>query len=112
MTVKPDQPFLGIQFTYDHASGLFTAHMANGASFTLDKANVSGRLQNALTLFARGVVAAEGGKWAKPIKNVGEVREHQYDETQVKRYSTRGRRVLPELNLDDLQLDLQIDLET
>lgn len=97
---------LRIDFTYDHAAGVFTAHLENGASFIFDRAAVNGKLENCLTLFARQVVAMNGGKWAKPVEVKDRSRDYSYDESKIKRYTPSGKRILPELDLSDLNLDL------
>lgn len=97
-----EEPRLNISFAYDHASGGFTAHLDNGASFHVSREHIGGKLENSLTLFKSGVINSASGKWAKPPRASRDV-PYTYDEGKVRRYTEQG---LPELNLEDLDLDL------
>lgn len=94
---------LYISFGYNHALGVYTAFLENGSAFTVQRSHVSDRLENALRLFAQGVVASEGGKWAKPIKIKEGDLGYAYSESQVRRFTRSGA---PKLDLSDLDLDL------
>jgi hypothetical protein len=50
---------LRIDFTYDHTSGLYYANLENGAVISVSRSDVGGKLENALNLFRRGVIAIE-----------------------------------------------------
>ena len=96
---------LFVTFTYDHASGLYQAQLPNSARFTFDDSNVSGKLQNALSLFKRAVIALHSGRFVQAKKKPDFI--YSYDESQVRRVG-RGapspKVVDLGLNLGELQL--------
>lgn len=94
---------LTITFTYDHASGLFFARLENGARFAVRRQDLSGKLENALTLFRRGVVAAESGKYVQKPRGSSDL-TYSYDESQVQRCGIIQELDLPEISLEDLEL--------
>jgi hypothetical protein len=59
MKVKKSGLRLHIDFSYDHTSGLYYAHLENGAVIPISRNDVSGKLENTLNLFRRGVIAIE-----------------------------------------------------
>jgi hypothetical protein len=93
---------LPVLFSYDHASGMFRAQLPNGARFDFPKGAVSGKVENMLTLFQRQVIDLNSGKYVQARNKKGEL-VYTYDESQVKRYARNG---LPEIDLDDLELEL------
>lgn len=50
---------LTIDFSYDHVSGLYYAHLQNGAVIPVSRSDVGGKLENTLNLFRRAVTAIE-----------------------------------------------------
>jgi hypothetical protein len=91
------EPRLNLSVSYDHASGLFSAHLENGACITFSKSDVTGRLQNTLTLFARGVINSSSGKWKQAPRERDF--EYEYDESAVRRFSKSGEPIAPPLDL-------------
>lgn len=99
---------LFITFTYDHSAGCFYAQLSNGSRFAVERTHVSGKLENALNLHKRGVIALNSGRYvqAKPKPEL----TYSYNEDGVIRYTKKGERdvALPtlELDLSDLELEL------
>lgn len=91
-----------VMFTYDHASGLYTAHLPNGARIQFDNGAVSGRLQNALSLFKRGVIALHSGGYKQAPRKPDFA--YAYDESQVRKVGRQPKTPLIELELGALQL--------
>lgn len=50
-------PRLRVDFTYDHTSGMFHAHLENGAVIPVSRNDISGKLENTLKLFSNAVIA-------------------------------------------------------
>ncbi len=60
-----DAPSLRIDFTYDVVSNLFYAELENGAVIPVKLSDISGKLENTLTLFRRAVSQTPGGTPAR-----------------------------------------------
>jgi hypothetical protein len=97
---------LFVTFTYDHAAGVFYAQLSNGSRFVVERQHISGKLENALNLHKRGVIALNSGKYVQG--KASRALEYSYDEDGVIRYTRSGERdvALPpiELDLSDLEL--------
>lgn len=100
------QPTLTLAITYNHASGFFTARLPSGASFSFDIKSVSGKLENNLRLFARGVVAEQSGGYVQKPETPPEF-DYTYDEASVRRFRANGR---PSLDIGNLELELDLEL--
>lgn len=98
---------LFVTFTYDHAAGVFYANLSNGARFAVDRSHVGGKLENALKLHQRAVIALNSGKYVQARGSRGET-TYSYTEEQVQRFTEAGFRdvELPPLELDLADLEL------
>lgn len=98
---------LFLTFTYDHASGVFFAQLSNGARFAVERSHVGGKLENALSLFKRQVIANNSGKYVQARGARGEL-TYSYNESQVQKVGVLPRKamVLPEIELDLEDLEL------
>lgn len=97
---------LFVTFTYDHAAGVFYATLSNGARFAVSREHVGGKLENALNLHKKAVIALNSGKYVQARGSRGET-TYSYSEEQVRRFKANGH---PDVELPPLELDLE-DLE-
>lgn len=99
---------LFVTFTYDHSAGVYYAQLSNGSRFVVERQHISGKLENALTLHKRAVIALNSGKYVQARDSSSKQLEYSYDEDGVIRYTRSGERnvALPsiELDLSDLEL--------
>lgn len=98
---------LFVTFTYDHSSGVFYANLSNGARFAVSREHVSGKLENALNLHKKAVIALNSGKYVQARGSGGKL-TYSYTEEQVRRFTASGRQnvELPPLELDLSDLEL------
>jgi hypothetical protein len=98
---------LFVTFTYDHAAGVFYANLSNGARFAVDRSHVGGKLENALNLHKRAVIALNSGKYVQARNGAGKL-TYSYTEDQIQRFTEAGFRdvQLPPLELDLADLEL------
>lgn len=95
-----------ISFYWDPVSGTYTAKLANGASFTVERNHVSGKLANNLDLYRSGVQQMLDGP--RPFKvdpswDYGEARDRyiaEYGVTRVGRAKANPKP--PRISLKDL----------
>lgn len=97
---------LFVTFTYDHAAGVFYAHLSNGSRFAVERQHVSGKLENALNLHKQAVIALNSGKYVQAKGSRGEMK-YSYDESKIRKFTAAG---YPDVELPDLELTLD-DLE-
>lgn len=97
---------LFVTFTYDHAAGIFYANLSNGARFAVSREHVGGKLENALNLHKKSVIALNSGKYVQARGSRGEV-TYTYSDEQIRRFTEAGH---PNVQLPPLELDLS-DLE-
>lgn len=99
---------LFVTFTYDHAAGVFYAQLSNGSRFAVERTHVSGKLENALNLHKRGVIALNSGKYVQARGSSSKQLTYSYDEDGVIRYTRSGERdvALPPIELDFSDLEL------
>ena len=90
---------LSISFTWDQASGMFFARLSNGACFPVRRTEVSGKLENALTLYRRACVELVPRRNAFDLPK--DRRPAVYDESKVQVCG-----VTPKASLSDLEIDL------
>lgn len=98
---------LFVTFTYDHGAGIFHANLSNGARFAVSREHVGGKLENALNLHKRAVIALNSGKYVQARGKSGET-TYAYTPEQIRRYTEAGFRdvELPPLELDLADLEL------
>lgn len=97
---------LFVTFTYDHAAGVFYANLSNGARFAVSREHVGGKLENALNLHKKAVIALNSGKYVQARGAAGAL-TYSYSPEQVRRFTEAG---FQDVELPPLELDLA-DLE-
>lgn len=55
--MSDQSPRLRVAFEWEHVSGMWIAHLDNGASIPMAREQIGGKLSNALNLFRTGVIA-------------------------------------------------------
>lgn len=98
--MKPQDARLKVEFSYDHVSGLFHAHLASGTVIPVQPNHVAGKLANALALFRRGVIDLHEQRAYRPTKPKG-YSDPLYDPDDVRRFTPSGR---PIISLEDIGL--------
>lgn len=93
---------LFVTFTYDHAAGVFYANLSNGARFAVERTHVGGKLENALSLHKKAVIALNSGKYVQARRGDGAV-TYAYTPEQIRRFKANG--------CLDVELSLELDLE-
>lgn len=98
---------LFVTFTYDHSSGVYHAKLPNGSAFAVERNHVGGKLENALSLFKRAVIALNSGRYVQARGSKGEL-TYGYSPDQVRRFKANGALdvELPPLELDLADLEL------
>jgi hypothetical protein len=102
--LNPRVPRLTVSFEWDHAAGLFYAHLSNGTRIPVKREHITGRLENALTLFRNGVAAqAEGRTYVpkEPKGDFGAAIQAALAAGRVTRVSRTGK---VEISLEELGL--------
>jgi hypothetical protein len=67
------KPELHLTITYDSVSDLFSARLASGAEFTFSRENISGKLENNLSLFRRAALRQETGRFVPERKTKSQI---------------------------------------
>lgn len=99
---------LKMAFEYNHATGNYSCTLDNGAKFTVRREDLGGKLENALNLYRKGVIAALENKPLRPIVDKSREREEVRRMTEglpVNRAEIRGRSGRPIVDLNDLEID-------
>lgn len=98
---------LNLSIEWDHVSGLFEATLSNGARFTFRREDVSGKLENNLTLYRQAVASLIEGKPLRPSSDKNSERRELMLLSAEKAVTVVGvKRSKVEVNLDDLDIDL------
>lgn len=100
---------LHIDFSYDHVSGLYYAHLDNGAVIPVSRSDVAGKLENTLNLFRRAVTAIEYPDERKPGKDMSKDVDLINEAIALGMVQVAGVIGSPEINLDllgEVNLDL------
>lgn len=99
---------LKLSIEYFPATDLFEATLENHARFTFSRSDISGKLENNLTLYRRAVVRQlEGGELESFPKSKEQERKELADLVAGKPVQVVGvKKKLTKLNLDDLDIDL------
>ena len=97
---------LKLEINWLHAAGLFEATLENGARFTFRREDVSGKLENNLTLYRQAVASLIEGK---PLRPAG---DKSAERREIMRLSAEAsvqvvgvKRPKVDINLDDLDID-------
>jgi hypothetical protein len=93
-----------VKFTYDHSTGLYGAELQNGAKFAVRREDISGKLENALNLFRRGVIALLEDQPLRMSVDKKQERETLQALTEGRPVQRVGPIRKPKLNLDDLDI--------
>ena len=112
---SPDGPSLLIQFTFNPASGLFSAELENGTTFSVAPINVSGKLGSNLDLLRQYTMRERAGEAPAPhvatLKDFGAARDAKLVEEaiaagRVQRVGVikQKKRAVGALSLEDLGL--------
>lgn len=91
---------LQVSFSYDHISGLFSAHMENGSIIPVSRSDIGGKLENALTLFRRAVTALEYPDEVREAKKENPDVALIAEAIALGLVQTVGVKKAPEVNLD------------
>lgn len=81
---------LNMAWTYDATAGVYRVTLENGASFTVGRHEVSGKLENALNLYRKATIAVRSGGYPLLPKAKGEIPIKTLG-TKVRRYDEKGK---------------------
>jgi DNA topoisomerase IA len=93
---------LTLTFTYNTASGMFSAEAEDGQKFVVSPMHIRGNLEHMLELL-RQDAKAEAGTWEPPKRTTPP--PVPYAESEVVKYMPGSRAIVA---LEDLDLDLEI----
>lgn len=99
---------LKMAFEYNHATGNFQCTLENGARFPVRREDLNGKLENALNLYRKGVIAALEDKPLRPIVDKSKERAEVRRLTEgmaVNRAEIRAKAGRPIVDLNDLEID-------